>query len=274
MLAAHAHREDRDELNKVCQSAMDAAAAGAAAGVGTALHKLTERLDRGQPLDVGMVPNGYAADIRAYERAMSAFEVVAVEQFTVCDELKVGGTPDLVVRYHDELFIADKKTGSIEWGAGKMAMQLAMYSRSVAYALVDGEPVRAVFPPINQDRGIIIHLPAGEGRCELRWVDIGAGWRDIGIATAVREHRARKSWLTPLNVEAAVATISGAGFEVEPISLLEQITHCETVPELHGLYHETNEQWTDEHVAAAAERKRLINARKPPRRHQALRALR
>lgn len=251
VLAAAAHHDDRDELDKICQSAMDAAAAGAAAGIGTALHRLTERLDRGQEL--GVVPEAYRADIEAYRVATAEVTPVHIERFCVQDDLKVGGTPDLVVRFGNELFIADKKTGSIDYGAGKIAMQLAMYSRSVFYNHLSG--TRESMGAVNQERGVIIHLPAGQGRCELKWVDIAAGWEAVQLATQVRAWRGRKSLIYPLDVAALLAEV----FEVTEVSLLEQIGGAPSNESIEALWSSHRAVWTDEHTHAAKRRKNQLH---------------
>jgi hypothetical protein len=250
VLAAAAHHDDKDKLNDICQSAMDAAAAGAAAGVGTALHKLTERLDRGQAIEV--MPDAYAADIEAYQAAMAAhgLRVVHVERFVVNDELRVGGTPDLVVEYDGRLFIADKKTGSIEFGAGKIAMQLAMYARSVMYDHATGK--RTPFGDVDLTSGIVIHLPAGEGRCELQWANLTAGWEGIQTALEVKAWRARRKLLRPFDPATLIAEV----FEgAEVVTLLEQITAAPDEAALVALYRANRAEWTDEHTRAAKLRK-------------------
>jgi hypothetical protein len=39
---------------------------------------------------------------------------------------------------------------------------------------------------VNQEKGIIVHLPAGSGKCELHFVDIARGWKGIQLADKVR----------------------------------------------------------------------------------------
>ena len=90
VLAAGAHRDDKAELGRIVDQAMDAAQAHAAAGVGTSLHRLTEQLDRGQI--PGPVPEAYRADLDAYAAATAKLEIVDIERFSVLDELKIGGT--------------------------------------------------------------------------------------------------------------------------------------------------------------------------------------
>lgn len=232
VLAAGAHRDDRNELARIVDQAMDAAQAHAAAGVGTSLHRLTEQLDRGQI--PGPVPEAYRADLDAYAAATAKLEIVDIERFSVLDELKIGGTPDRTVRYQGRGYIADIKTGSVEFGALKIAMQLAVYSRSVLY-----DPATRERTPleVDQDRAIVIHLPAGQGRCELLWVDIAAGWEAVQVATQVRQWRKRRGLLTPLtDVSAEIAAAS-------------------TVDELTDVWVRHQATWTDDLTALAAARK-------------------
>lgn len=190
-LAVSAHREDKDRLNDLCQQAMDVAKAHAGATTGTALHSLTEQLDRG--LDVRQaLPEDHPnrPDLEAYVRATRPLTAVAIEQFSVLDALKIGGTPDRVVRYQGKRYIADLKTGSIEWGFLKIAAQLAVYARSVPY---DVETDQRLEPHgAELDRGIIIHLPAGEGACHLYWVDLLQGWEAVRVSRDVRQLRQLK----------------------------------------------------------------------------------
>jgi len=187
-------RDDKSGLDRIAAQAMDAAKAGAASTTGTALHALTERIDRGEQLPI--VPAAHLDDLDAYRAATRELEPVLIEQFTVLDELRIGGTPDRVVRYRGDGYIADVKTGSIDWAAGKIAMQLAVYARSMPYDHATGE--RTPYPlPVDTGRGIVIHLPAGTGKCTLHWVDLDAGWNAVRLAGKVRDWRGRKDLLIP-----------------------------------------------------------------------------
>jgi hypothetical protein len=192
LLAVSAHRDDKAQLNRICSDAQEAAAAHAAATTGTALHALTDHMDRGIP--VGVIPEAYQADLAAYEKATADLIPVEIEAFTVLDALQIGGTPDRVVEYRGARYIADVKTGSIQYGMGKIAMQLAVYSRSSLYDHVTGERSGL---RVDQNNAVVIHLPAGEGRCELHWVNIAAGWEAVKLATSVRAWRARHDLSIP-----------------------------------------------------------------------------
>jgi hypothetical protein len=236
LLAVSAHRDDKDRLNKICDDAREAAKASAAATTGTALHSLVERMDRGLPL--GAVPAAYAADLKAYERATSVLEHVHIEELMVLDELKIAGTPDRLALHEERLKVADVKTGSIEWGAGKIAMQLAVYAHSKLYHPATGARTEL---DIDTGEAIVVHLPAGQGRCELHRIDIAAGWEAVQLARQVRAWRARKGLLTPLRTA--------------PPEAADEISAAASVDELNAVWARHQAAWTDELTALAAARK-------------------
>ena len=222
--------DDKAALNSIADQAMDAAKARAAANTGTALHSLTERVDRGQPL--GTIPDAYRADVDAYRAATAEFHPLCIETFTVLDDLRIGGTPDRVVRYGDRAYIADVKTGSVEYAAGKISMQLAVYSRALRYNPDGGQ--RSDYPePVDRERGIVIHLPAGTGECHLYWVDIAAGWDAVQLAGNVRTWRARRGLLDAWPDTPAPADTGASGdLSVQ----LATIANAADVAELRRLY--------------------------------------
>jgi hypothetical protein len=186
---------DKNALNDVCDKAMEHAKAHAAATIGTALHALCERIDRGQPL--GVIPKEYEADIAAYIDATKQMESVHIEQFCVLDNLRIGGTPDRVVQVNGKRYIADIKTGDITYGLGKIEMQLAVYAHSKGYNHGADKP-RFDLGDIDPNVGIVIHLPAGTGTCELVPVDIAAGWNAVALAHEVRQWRQTKRGPVPM----------------------------------------------------------------------------
>ena len=262
-------RKWKKQMDATVKDAKEAAAASAAATVGTALHALTERMDRG--LDVGVVPEQYKPHLAAYEAATRAFTAVHIEAFTVQDELKIGGTPDRVLQIdgHDKLVIGDLKTGSVEFGIGKMAMQLAVYAHSVLYNHQTGS--RAPLGDIDHNLGLIVALDAKTAQCKLIWVDLAAGWEAVQLATQVRAWRSRKDISRPydgpaaavlpvaptpvqenardLTREAAAALVSGIKNAPSPETLIE-------------LWRAAGSVWTQEHTELAALRKaELVAAR-------------
>ena len=194
LAAAAADPADKKKIGEIAEKASEHAkgVAGDAAETGTALHSLTERIDRGLPL--GVVPQEYQADIEAYRKATESITFAGIETFRVHDEWKVAGTADRIGIIHGRPMIMDIKTGSIDY-PHKMAMQLAMYARSVAYDIATDK--RTPDPePIDLNRGVIIHLPAGQGRCDLYEIDIARGWGACLIAKQVWDWRGRKDLTT------------------------------------------------------------------------------
>ena len=180
-------QQTKKQYDALCEQAIEAAKGSAAATTGTALHALTELIDRGQELPP--LPPEVLADLEAYKAATADLKALHIEQFCVQDPLQIGGTPDRIVTLDGERYIADIKTGSIEWGALKIAMQLAVYARSATYDIATG--ARGVHGA-STTKAIIIHLPAGEARCELHWVDLTAGWEGVQVAKRIREVRKLK----------------------------------------------------------------------------------
>jgi predicted RecB family endonuclease len=182
-------------LDSVCEDAFEAAGGSHKANVGTALHELTERVDRGELVAAPYptVLDGYAVDaiLDAYREATASLKCVAIEERVVLDGLKIAGTADRVVEYDGERYIADIKTGSIDLGTLKIAAQLAVYARAVVYNPTTAE---RSYHGASAGRGIIIHLPAvtdpADAVCTLWWVDLETGWDAVLLSRSVREKRA------------------------------------------------------------------------------------
>lgn len=186
-----AAEDDKLLLNKLVEDAMEIAGANKAADLGTEIHKWAEKLDEGLP--IGDVPSRHKADLLAYAHTTSIWTNKFSEEFCVVDKYKVAGTPDRIVEYKGELFIADIKTGSIDY-PNKMSLQLAIYANALRYDPATAE--RSSWGDVNKDKGIIIHLPAGTGICVLHWIDIKAGWKAVQLASKVRQWRETKRLLT------------------------------------------------------------------------------
>jgi hypothetical protein len=220
--------DGKRRLNALAEQAQDISGANRKREKGTHLHALSEYVDRGEPLPAGTAAKD-VLDMAAYMAATVDFEVKAVEKFVVVPELRTGGTFDRLLEYsgpgpdgkHVEgLYIGDLKTGSVQYGALKMAMQLAVYSRGEFYDYtrfpVDpadrkafaawkkrevpaAEAAQAYTPlqGVSQKWGVIINLPAGSGECTLHWVDLEIGWAAARLAMEVRATRSLKGAMLP-----------------------------------------------------------------------------
>jgi hypothetical protein len=191
LLAVAAHRDDKGRLNRICDQAKDAARGSAAATTGTALHALTDVLDSGG--DLPALPAGPAASLAAFREATAPLKVVAIEQKLVLDTHRAAGTADRIYEVDGQRYIGDTKSGNIELGILKIAMQLAIYARSHTYDVTTGE--RGVHGA-STNRAIVMHMPATDdpkaARCDLLWVDIETGWEAVKVARRIWDMRKLK----------------------------------------------------------------------------------
>lgn len=249
------------DMDRVTEQAKEAAAASAPATIGTALHKITERMDRGQ--EVGPVPDTYLPHLAAYQEATAHLDMVHVERFLVHDEHKIGGTADRIVRIpgYEKLIIADTKTGQTQYGVGKMATQLAIYAHSVIYDVHDGE--RIPIGNIDLDHGIIIALDAYTGKCELKWIDLRAGWEAVSLCMGVRRFRQRKGlWITEPTEITDTATPVSTGTMMDPVdaALTEAIHSAPTEADLIKLWQAAGTRWRPHHTEQATARKAALES--------------
>jgi PD-(D/E)XK nuclease superfamily len=237
LLAVTNSRDDKTKLNKLCDDAAEAAKARSAANIGTALHGITERLDRGD--DIGTIPADYAPDIAAYQTATAHLDMIHIERFMVLDTWRIGGTPDRIIELDGKRRILDLKTGNIEYGIAKIAQQLAVYARSMLY---DPATRERAYAEVENDWGIVAHLPAGQGQCRLYRIDLEAGWRGVRLSKWVRDWRAQKFDHFATELVAA-----------SPV--LELIQTAPTLDALYRIWTNYEPVWTDDLTQAAAERK-------------------
>lgn len=235
LLAVSAHKDDKRKLDDICAEAREASAASAAATTGTALHALTELIDRGETLPP--LPAGAKASLDAYAAATAHLKMLHIERFLVLDTMKIGGTPDRIVKDAGDIKIADTKTGSIEYGALKIAMQLAVYSRSYLYDIRTGE---RTMHNASTTEGLVFHVPAtGDpalARCDLYRVNLEAGWFAVQVAAQVREKR-------KLKFEDLMEPVHKPLVEQLSESLEQRIRACTTADAVRALW---TPEWTDE----------------------------
>jgi hypothetical protein len=259
-LAAAAHVDDKDTLNRVAADAKEAAGSSAGANAGTAVHSFTEAVDRGEDINV---PEPWAADIEAYRAALAGHNITVtpdwIERITVVPALNVAGTFDRILTLPDgKLVIGDVKTGKdLAYSWCEISIQLALYANATHMWSVDHwEPM----PPVDLTEAIVIWLPVGKGRCELHRVDIAAGWEQAKVAFDVRKWRARKN----LNTRIAVHSTADPMTQLRRTSAVKdlrlRIAAAGSVDELTTIWAEadTAGHWTSALTAAAAARKKAL----------------
>jgi hypothetical protein len=206
-------QEAKDAAKRVIEDLARAGGSEVKADKGTNVHAWTELLDKGHDLNMLLeqIPDEHYADLMAYAWVTEDYEHLLIEQFCVLDSHKVAGTPDRVTRMPGlecpdcgfDVYIWDLKTGRVSF-AQKMAVQLAIYSRSQLYTQEEQDGtvygLRQALPELCQHRGVILNLPAGSGQADLYWVDIDAGWHAVeNEIPAVKAWR-KRDVLTPLSV--------------------------------------------------------------------------
>lgn len=195
LLSVQAHEDNTRELNKICEQAQEASGASAASTKGTAVHIFTEKLDLGEKLPPAIPPE-VMRKLDLYREYTAGMRCAAVEEFLACDKLQAAGTADRIYEFDGRRYIGDLKTGKgIDLGIVKIAVQLAIYSRSDEYDEETGER-RSI--NVDQDWGLVVHLPAGRDGEEdkdvisLYWIDLNLGWRVAKLCHEIREIRKLK----------------------------------------------------------------------------------
>lgn len=270
LLLSVAAATDKRTLNDLGDQCADAAAISAKANTGTAVHSLTEAVDRGEPIP-DFLDEITKAMLEAYREAMKPFKVKEIELFVVNDKLKAAGTLDRLLQVPgvEGFVIGDVKTGNIEYGALAIAAQLATYARSSRYNTKTGArgELRA-----NACRGLIIHLPQVENiedvSCDLYWVDLEEGWEAASLAGQVHQKRkmtfkkltapyAGKPARPSLRLEKLDALRADFHQDDERDAIKKLIDNSPTVAVVHAVYSNHPEHralWNDELSAYASAR--------------------
>ncbi len=219
-LAVSSTVDDRQQLTRVVKQAQEAAKASSGANLGTALHRITERVDRGDDLEI---PQEWKGDVDAYCQTLAdnhvGIQADWIERIVVLPELGIAGTLDRLVTLSGQaaMTVADLKTGKdvVKYGTTEIAIQLALYANAThAWNGTDYDPM----PPTNTTKGMIIHLPVGQAECNLHTVDIAAGWETVELALQVREWRKRKNLTAPYSI------LDQAENNLELVNMLEPVT--------------------------------------------------
>jgi hypothetical protein len=221
-------QQAKKQLGKWAEECMTAAGSDEGRINGTAVHDLTERVDRGEPIeDVARgLPTITANDLRAYAklRELNGWKSVEIERTVVCDELEVAGSFDRIdlipgltallgpgtCQYANEPghgwhgpgelreelpVIVDVKTeGNPLYNGLHIGPQLAIYSRARRMWLPTPEYVAA--PCVRQDVAVIVHV---RGKAIPYFVDLTAGWEAAQAAVRqLKREQAAKKWFAPV----------------------------------------------------------------------------
>lgn len=244
-------------LQDIGNKAMDAAESSAGATIGTAIHALREQHDEGA--DLSHVSGEVREALDKWVELTAGFEVLASEAKTVCDEHRVAGTFDVLLRLlgpmtmpdgtvlpAGTIVIGDLKTSSTsDYFGCKFAVQLAEYAHGVpfdvdsysriSWAKLCGREDRATRP--HPKWAIIIHIPTGapeEGG--LHAVDVESGTELTDLAFTVRAQRKRKDLVVPVKPPLVAATMDAAG-------LMALILGCQSEEQIDELWKANRALW-------------------------------
>jgi hypothetical protein len=196
-LAASTHPDDKDTLGRIAEQAKEAAGGSAASSIGTALHAFTEQQDRGeQPV----VPEPWAVNVSLYTKCLSDHGLVIdadfIETVVLVPEFDVAGTLDRIGTLPGAAHprIVDLKTGKdLSYGWMEIAVQLFLYSRATHWYDVETETLHEM-PKVDQDVGLVIHLPVNQKIAALYEVDLSLGATVAQHIAPIRELRKRKDY--------------------------------------------------------------------------------
>jgi len=219
-----------------------------AADIGTALHKMTERVERA---DGFCAPEPYASDIAEYLTCLDHAGLTSeyIECHLVNDEMRAAGTADRIYRAHRPLMVpgfdvivpgqfilGDLKTGKrLDYSLPGFAIQLALYCDAVFYDVATN--VRSPLPDnMRTDVALLVHMPAGQINCEFHWIDLQVGREGAEIVRRVRAWRKRDDFTQPFRYppsdEEALLTTP-----------MEQLVHGNFVPHDPDLQGIDTEAW-------------------------------
>ena len=192
--------DDRSRKMEIREAAIQAGRGNQAADIGTALHAMSERWEQEPDWDPG---SPYRESLEAYSVEMGRLGLVSelFEYHVVNMEYRAAGTCDRLYRLtkplmtpkgdwleEGELVVGDLKTGKrLDFSLPGYTVQMALYAQGEMYD-VEMDQFRPT-PTINQDWGILVHMPADKDTCEMLWVDLQVGNYGAFIVNEVKDWR-------------------------------------------------------------------------------------
>lgn len=123
-----------------------------AGAIGTAVHKATEMIDRGESLDPDSIDEAVAGHLLSYNRWLDTVPEIMFSEIEKWGVVELGRLPygmirDRVAEFNDSIWVLDIKTSSKK--ADWWPLQLAAYSnrmtrRAVVWTKKDGSPAKFI----------------------------------------------------------------------------------------------------------------------------------
>jgi len=213
-------KTEKVRLNALVDAAKAATKAGDRASTGTELHKWTEMLDAGT-VTIDRVPVNHRPIAARYLAVLKASGFTPVphliERTTGYAEFGVVGTFDQVMQGPDGRYrVVDKKSGSLQFGQDEMSVQLAVYARGInrhgiaqwsgqgsakdwkTWGWVTPTDADGNVITVEEDWGVIVHMPQDNSGCTLMQVDLTTGWRGAELCNTLGEWHKVKSTMVPM----------------------------------------------------------------------------
>lgn len=250
VMLASAKLGSKKALDDVAEQAKESALASERANKGTAVHGFIEAAIKGRP--TGAIPPEVEKDLEAYRVAMREWEVLESELFVVCDELKVAGTLDSLLRrprrLRGGLVVGDLKTGDgiVTYGQQAAAVQIATYAHGKVYDPATGRRTDTGASLVD---GYVIHLPVGQAVCKLYRVDLVRGWEAAKQAVDVREWRKAKNLFTLVG-------------EIDLVDVQKELRRAKTIEDVRETYTRLVRAGNDRAMVEEACRTRIANIEK------------
>ena len=197
--------DDKSKIKEMLAKAKDLGGGSEAADMGTAFHKVVERLHQGQQIDRDTLPPNFAETLAAYEKFLKDWGLTCVgtEIKVVDDENAIAGTADLALKFSNDVetpfgtikagqgFIGDVKTGSVSSYSGmSMGMQLSIYSHGKPYDVIKGERVAWPTEEWNPNVGLILKVDVKRHSVTPWWLDLSTAHEMVDMAMQVSKMRA------------------------------------------------------------------------------------
>jgi hypothetical protein len=234
-----AHKAFKDAVDGIVVDLSELGGVHEKANKGTNLHSLAEEYDAegmapiDSKLEDGEISVTDHASIVAYGAALkvAGIKVLEAEVVVVEDGITVppaegapkgtrtkyigrsAGRLDRIVMAklpgdaRARRMVADIKSGSLDFGEGKLAQQLSKYAHSKGYDLETGERRDL---KIDKRVGLVIHLPQGEGTCHIYPVDLVTGLRGNKLAAEVRAWRNDSKGAIDFSVDLAAPVVEAS----------------------------------------------------------------
>lgn len=186
-------KDDRATWETLIDDAKKAAAGGAAANLGTSLHRMTEDLDARRK-KLADFPPEHQELLRRYMTLCDLkglkFKKNHIERVVLDKENGVAGTIDRIAQLPDgRLVIADLKTSAnMSWSWMKTLIQVTAYAHHTNCYHPKTDTVGKRID-VDLETAVVMHLPSNGDPAECYQLDLKVGYEYLLTALSVREMR-------------------------------------------------------------------------------------